>query len=1413
MKETNENNDNTIQPNLDIDAKTTAALSDALVPYVPKSKAPFVIETLIPKNMEQQVAEALNRAYKQRNIDDAVRDALAYPSKEALWKGLAAEQVDAIGLYLAQFEKEQGIIIADQTGIGKGRQAAAVIRHAVKNGYLPIFFTKKPDLFSDMYRDLKAIDFGDIHPFIVNNGAQSAVRDGDGTIMYMPLSATDQYEKLQTFTKYPTESAAAIAYYNQTKQEYPNPNTTPYTTIAELKDYLPEGYDMIFCTYSQVQSANPYKRDWLEKLIKRGVESSKTYKKVVLILDESHMAGSFHSIIGTWMREVLPFTKAACFLSATFAKYPEVMPFYAKKTALSEINIKDDHKLVDMMRSGGLRLQEIVATGLSESGQLIRRQRSNKGVLVDYITLNAPKLAKKHRKQVDAIISIMVDIVEFEKQYVDNYLDHVHRETKAAAEQMKKKPKGLGIKQSPYTSRVFNTIDQMLFALKAKEVADFALKLLYQNKKVVIAFKSTMGTFLNELGLAKGDTLTKKQMSFTNTLIKGLDSILSYNYISITGQKSKVMIPVATLGEDAAAAYYAIKERIENEVSELSISPIDVLIHHIEKAEKPKHIGGGVHPYFKVGEVTGRKQRIVFEDDLGIVYPYKANAEESFREFNSGSLDVLLINQSGSTGFSAHASTDFKDQRTRAMIITQFELDINVEVQKRGRIHRTGQVKLPEYYYITSVIPLEKRLMTMLKAKLKSLDANTTASQKTNDSTLKSVDFLNKYGDIVAWQWVNENQHMMERMAYPTYHKVKDEDLGISVHVRNTSKDGAIRQLTGRAGLLTVKQQDELYDQLLEQYHNQIEIEKQQGTYDLETEFLKLDADVKKRFLYLNGNGTSSPFGRATIRDSVVINNLDRPLTKIEVDKLVVKNLKGLQPEVLQQQIILDADKALENITNILNEKQEVQLTKLQTKLEKLKVKADDSEKVQKRIVKLEGEISERRLHAKEKLEKVSEGFNKIKQFIGYWKTGQVVKLPFFGNASSKAAFGIFLGVKIGKAKNPFTPSNVRFIFAAADYRKVLTYSLNPLGLAYLSTVYTASVSITPEKTKEVQLSWNELIKEASAKRIKRSILTENIIAAADKIDFYNKLIRYNTTKGEIKNGILIENFKDDNFTLLPISNAYSTLKNMAKDMTFYDSIPNNIAFKAENENTVKVYIRKKANFKIHTDALLRGYLIPANGQSEDELPDFVQNANDMIGMVSTEKLELFLKRLDEFNITYKSKARVMEDWEIENQKEWKARTSEDTTIYSYALSKTYGDNSNPQSGFKGYDEPSDDYNFGTVRYNRMLSDKERYNYGLIPVFNSAEDSYRAWKKRIRNVGVVAELDKTIDSVTTMPLHVALEKLGQFILLNAASDGNPEFVFGSYTATELAKAWYQDMIAIISPIDIAISQLEIILEK
>ena len=56
--------------------------------------------------------------------------------------------------------------------------------------------------------------------------------------------------------------------------------------------------------------------------------------------------------------------------------------------------------------------------------------------------------------------------------------------------------------------------------------------------------------------------------------------------------------------------------------------------------------------------------------------------------------------------------------RQRKMLIVQNDLDVNIDLQKRGRINRTGQrVDLPPLYeYIITAIPSEKRLNMMLRA-------------------------------------------------------------------------------------------------------------------------------------------------------------------------------------------------------------------------------------------------------------------------------------------------------------------------------------------------------------------------------------------------------------------------------------------------------------------------------------------------------------------------------------------------------------------------------------------------------------------------------------------------------------------------------------------------------------------------
>ncbi|MBO7225447.1 MAG: strawberry notch C-terminal domain-containing protein, partial [Bacteroidales bacterium] len=125
----------------------------------------------------------------------------------------------------------------------------------------------------------------------------------------------------------------------------------------------------------------------------------------------------------------------------------------------------------------------------------------------------------------------------------------------------------------------------------------------------------------------------------------------------------------------------------------------------------------------------------------------------------------MLINTSGSTGASAHATnkgTNLKREevKPRVMIIAQYELNVSTEVQKRGRINRTGQFPElpPSYDYLISAIPAEKRMMMMLQKKLRSLDANTASNQKNSTSVIDTDDFINKYGDEIVMAYMRDNE-------------------------------------------------------------------------------------------------------------------------------------------------------------------------------------------------------------------------------------------------------------------------------------------------------------------------------------------------------------------------------------------------------------------------------------------------------------------------------------------------------------------------------------------------------------------------------------------------------------------------------------------------------------------------------
>lgn len=816
------------------------SLSTEKVGYAPKSENPFTLQSVMPADQQEAVNKNLE---KLGDADQFLVDELGYNDKDDLYSHLAAEQVDSVALAIQQAKKGNAFIIGDMTGIGKGRQAASLIRYAKKQGQVPVYFTKTAGLLSDVYRDLVDIGSPELRPFVFGSSDEAKITDSDGKVVY----------------KLPTkeEKERVIDY-------------------IEKNGKLPEEYDYVLTTYSQVGNgvyefdendnrkerklkkgdkfgpshfSGQARRDAIEKLISNGY----------LILDESHTAGG-QSNQGNYFQHIIQKAKNVTFFSATFAKRPDNMPIYALRTAMNEGGMKASD-LIDAVKRGGATLQEIMSQTLTQCGQMIRRERDMTGVTIDWKPIDDPVVVSEQREQYDKTIELFNDIINFQKNYVMPYIDERNEELAAiqATIGLKKGTKALGIASTPFASKAFNTVQQVLLSLKAKEAAKRAIDYLKQGVKPVIALNNTNESQSGEIK----ENEEVEEPDLGTSLKKGLAGTLRYTKKDSKNNADYGTIDLASLGDEAVNAYNQLMTKIEHASTGLALSPIDVIKNELQKAG------------YKVGELTGRKTQFIYNDNGSVSKVKRTDTDKKklAREFNDGSLDALILNKSASTGISLHASSKFNDQRKRVMIVAQQQLDVNDEVQMRGRIDRTGQVQRGAYEYIVSQIPAEQRLLMMFKAKLKSLDANTTSSQKSKFNEMEVADITNKYGDRIVKEYMAEHLDLYSRMADPFGWEKNGADLYNidSQKLINSSggkdyEDGqAASKLLGRMALLRVNEQEKMLQEIGDLYAAEIQRLNEMGENDLEITELPLKAKTINKGIWKEG---SEPGGDNAFADN-----------------------------------------------------------------------------------------------------------------------------------------------------------------------------------------------------------------------------------------------------------------------------------------------------------------------------------------------------------------------------------------------------------------------------------------------------------------------------------------------------------------------------------------------------------------
>lgn len=1221
-------------------------LSAKKVAYTPRSENPFTLKAVMPADQQESVNKNLE---KLGDADQFLVDELGYNDKADLYAHLAAEQVDSVALALQQAKKGNAFIIGDMTGIGKGRQAASLIRYAKKQGQVPVYFTKTAGLLSDVYRDLVDIGSKELRPFVFGSAKEAAITDADGNVVF------------------------ALPSKNEVKR---------VLDYIEKNGELPKEYDYVLTTYSQVSNgvyefdengnrkerklakgkkfgaaaiSGQARRDAIEKLMKNGY----------LILDESHTAGG-DSGQGNYFQHIIQKAKNVTFFSATFAKRPDNMPIYALRTAMNHGGLKASD-LIDAVKRGGATLQEIMSQALTQCGQMIRRERDMTGVTIDWKAIDDPEVVAEQREQYDSIIGLFNDIINFQRTYVSAYVDRRNEELAEVQSSMgiKRGTEALGIKNQPFASKAFNTVQQVLLSLKAKSAAERAIEYLKQGMKPVIALNNTNESQTGNLAL--GEEMDAPDLG--TSLKKGLEGTLRYTSKNAKDESESGYINLSDLGADAVEAYHALEEKIRKTSTGLSLSPIDVIKNELTKAG------------YKVGELTGRQTEFVYNENGTVTKVKRGDTDKKklAREFNDGQIDALILNKSAATGISLHASSKYADQRKRVMIVAQQQLDVNDEVQMRGRIDRTGQVARGAYEYVVSLIPAEQRLLMMFKAKLKSLDANTTSSQKSKFNEMEVADITNKYGDKVVKEYMAEHLDLYARMADPfgweksygaDLSAVDPQKLVASSDGMSSEAGGDASKLLGRMALLKVKEQEKMLQEIGDLYAAEIQRLNEMGENDLEITELPLKAKTINKGIWKEGSepGGNNAFADNTYVEKVNMAVLKKPMKAEEVKKAQDGLTGGKSWDEYRTEKIAATKEYFDNKIAEATQKYEERAVKAATKAKEKYIK--DAKKAQngtgmsdEQIEKMAGYqyesiYSDEKTKLDEVVKNLKSKYGVFERALETFNTEDAFVLPTdMNNPAELSGFGNSYGRLIDiKITDNFSTNASTISFATLDGRRKITFQIN--GKVGLGSDKADVIGIIDRLTRQASAmgdkhlrvlsmdasNWDKLTSNESRKD--GYIITGNLLQAlidTKEQGLGGQLVKYTTDTGEVKTGILMpEKFE-------PKGLANDKPINSVAEKFELPSNKGGITEITSSDGDVKIeqgfdYMKMARNYTIRVPKSNKKggkYFLDKELLKMVDGGNFETRGNTMLAEIKADKLKDVLDRLSELGVKVREESGV----------------------------------------------------------------------------------------------------------------------------------------------------------------------------
>lgn len=775
--------------------------------------------------------------------------------KELIMKGaLSVEQFEGV-LYTGQAQTEilesgerKGFFVGDGTGVGKGREIAAVFVDNRNNGRKRgVWISEKKGLIKAAQGDFSDMGYPDIE---IQDLAKTKAKIGtikltDGILFSTYAGFIGDFKASRVPREF--QPGAVVRFVSPTSDE-PSGEFKVKKAVADRRHaydvtYEHEGADVITKS-SRLHSVTPApstKKSRLEQI----VEWLGDDFDGPIVFDEAH--NGQNAITTQTTRGSKQPSQTGLAVVELQARLPKARIMYASATGATEpYNLAYADRLgiwgpgrpfpnkLDFfsdISAAGLSAMEIVARDLKAMGVYMSRTLSMKGVDLDVI---------EHELTPEQIS--IYDNLAVQWQRV--YTDMMSSLTETGADLNSNARRNARGQFFSSQQRFFN---QLLTAMQTPTLMKNMKEDLDRGESVLVQITNTNEASQDRaLRAAEDEERPLEELDLTpkdilrQYVARSFPIYLFEEYTDENGNVRSSMV----MGSDGLPVedpvQVAKRDALLNQIGDLPVpgNPLEQIID--------------AFGYRNVAEVTGRTTRVVTKDVDGKPKAVKETRNDSVRlveagEFNEGKRHILIFSDAGGTGFSYHSDKRFANQERRNHYVAQAGWRADKAVQGTGRSNRTNQANAPFVKLVRTNIEGHKRFISTVARRLSQLGAITTGERRASTRGLFSED--DNLEDSYA-------ETALDRLMHASFGRT-EPDLPWDTVVNKMGWDNLVGpggeliegnlpdvpQFLNRVLMLEFEEQNTVFNAFYSRRQRLIESAKEAGVYDPGLQTLHTPAD------------------------------------------------------------------------------------------------------------------------------------------------------------------------------------------------------------------------------------------------------------------------------------------------------------------------------------------------------------------------------------------------------------------------------------------------------------------------------------------------------------------------------------------------------------------------------------------